>query len=129
MMTDAKAILEKVKRERGYIHPSREVLCDLDPHYLEIYHDLFTHVMKERNFLPLKIKEMIIAAINAATNYEEGLRVHVRAALEAGASEDEVFEAIEAASLPAGIHTLTYSLPIFAEVCKEFRKNKGEKRK
>jgi alkylhydroperoxidase/carboxymuconolactone decarboxylase family protein YurZ len=129
MMTDAKAILEKVKRERGYIHPSREVLCDRDPHYLEVYHDLFTHVMKERNFLPLKMKEMIITAINAANNYEEGLRVHIRAALEAGASEDEVFEAIEAASLPAGIHTLTYSLPIFAEVCKEFRENKGEKRK
>jgi alkylhydroperoxidase/carboxymuconolactone decarboxylase family protein YurZ len=128
-MTDAKAILEKVKRERGYIHPSREILCERDPHYLEIYHDLFSHVMKERSFLTLKVKEMIITAINAATNYEEGLRVHIRAALEAGATEDEVFEAIETASLPAGIHTLTYSLPIFAEVCKEFRENKGEKRK
>ena len=80
--------------------------------------------MKDRGELPLKVKEMIIAAINAATNYEEGLRVHIRAALEAGATEEEVFEAIEVASLPAGIHTITYSMPIFAEVCKDFRRHK-----
>ena len=127
-MTDAKTILEKVRQERGYLHPSREVLCERDPHYLEIYHDLFTHVMKERNNLSLKVKEMIIAAINAATNYEEGLRVHIMAALEAGATEEEVFEAIETASLPAGIHTITYSMPIFAEVCKAFREKGGGKK-
>jgi len=39
---------------------------------------------------------------------------------------EEVFEAIETASLPAGIHTITFSMPIFAEVCKEFREKKGE---
>ena len=125
-MVDAKTILEKVRQERGYLHPSREILCERDPQYLEIYHQLFTHVMKEENNLPLKVKEMIIAAINAASNYEEGLRVHIRAALEAGAKEEEVFEAIETASLPAGIHTITSSMPIFAEVCKDFREKKGE---
>lgn len=127
-MLKAKAILEKVRRERGYLHPSREILCQRDPHYLEVYHHLFTHVMIRNSRLPLKVKEMIIAAINAATNYEEGLRVHIRAALEAGAKEDEVFEAIEVASLPAGIHTITFSMPIFAEVCREFREKKGEKK-
>lgn len=126
-MTKAKAILEKVRKERGYIHPSREILCERDPHYLEIYHHLYTHVMKKNGRLPLKVKEMIIVGINASTNYEEGLRVHIRAALEAGAKEDEVFEAIEAASLPAGIHTITYSMPIFAEVCKEFRERRRKK--
>ena len=123
-MGNAKEILAKVKKERGYIHPSREILCEKDSGYLEIYHQLFTHVMKDRGELPLKVKEMIIAAINAAANYEEGLRVHIRAALEAGATEEEVFEAIEVASLPAGIHTITYSMPIFAEVCKDFRRKK-----
>jgi alkylhydroperoxidase/carboxymuconolactone decarboxylase family protein YurZ len=123
-MRSAEEILQRVKKERGYIHPSREILCEKDPGYLEIYHQLFTHVMKDRGELPLKVKEMIIAAINAATNYEEGLRVHIRAALEAGAKEEEVFEAIEVASLPAGIHTITYSMPIFAEVCKAFERQK-----
>src|SRR4030042_5181684 len=105
-MMKAKAIVDKVKKERGYLHPSREVLCERDARYLEVYHHLFTHVMKKNRRLPLKVKEMIIAAINAATNYEEGLRVHIRAALEAGAKEDEVFEALGAASLPRGIHQL-----------------------
>lgn len=117
-------ILEEVKEERGYIHPSREIIFERDPDYLAIYHRLFTHVMKDRSALPLKVKEMIIVGINAATNYEEGLRVHIRAALEAGASEEEIFEAIEAASLPGGIHTMTYSLPVYREVCEAFRRER-----
>lgn len=115
-------ILEKVRRERGYIHPSREIIYERDPHYLKLYHQLFTHVIKKRNALSTKVKELIIVGINAATNYEEGLSVHIRAALEAGASEEEIFEAIETASLPAGIHTMTYSLPTFREVCGEYRR-------
>lgn len=121
MNAEKETVLEKVRRERGYIHPSREVIYKYDPHYLEIYHQIFTHVMKERNALPVKIKEMIIVAINASTNYEEGLWVHIKAALDAGASEEEIYEAIETASLPSGIHTMTYALPIFRKVCEEFR--------
>ena len=41
------------------------------------------------------MKEMIIVAIDASINYEEGLRVHLRAALRVGASQEEVFDAIE----------------------------------
>lgn len=122
MNGEEETILEKVRRERGYIHPSREIIFERDPHYLELYHELFTHVIKKRNALSTKVKELIIVGINAATNYEEGLGVHIRAALEAGASEEEIFEAIETASLPAGIHTMTYSLPIFREVCEEYRR-------
>jgi hypothetical protein len=33
-----------------------------------------------------------------------------------------------AASLPAGIHTITFSMPVFAELCKEFRESKGKKK-
>ena len=114
-------LLERVRRERGYLHPSREVIYERDPSYLELYHQLFTHVIKTRKALSVKVKEMIIVGINAAINYEEGLWVHIRAALEAGATEEEIFEVIETASLAAGIHTMTYSLPIFRKVCEEFR--------
>ena len=124
-MGKGKEILETVRRERGYVHVSREILCERDPDYLNLYHRLYVHVMKEKKSLPPKIKEMILVAINAATNYAEGVKVHTRGALEAGAKEEEIFEAIEAASLPAGIHAISFSLPIFAEVCKEYRERKG----
>ena len=87
---------------------------------MELYHQLFNHVIKRNSVLPLKVKEMIILAINAVNNYEEGLRVHIKAAMDAGASAEEIFEAIETASLPGGIHTMTYSLPIFKEICEDY---------
>jgi AhpD family alkylhydroperoxidase len=110
-------LLDRIRAERGYLHPSREIIYERDPKYLELYHQLFTHVITTNRLLPLKVKEMIILAINAVNNYEEGLRVHIKAAMDAGASAGEIFEAIETASLPGGIHTMTYSLPIFKQVC------------
>jgi AhpD family alkylhydroperoxidase len=116
------SLLDRISRERGHLHPSREIIYKRDPKYLELYHELFTHVIKKNSALPLKVKEMIILSINAVNNYEEGLRVHIKAAMDAGASADEIFEAIETASLPGGIHTMTYSLPIFKEICEDYER-------
>jgi alkylhydroperoxidase/carboxymuconolactone decarboxylase family protein YurZ len=99
---------------------SREMLADADPAYLESYNKMYVHVMKERNNLPLKIKEVIVSAVNAATGYERGIRIHLRGALEAGATKDEIIEGLEAASLPAGIHVLSLGLPVLDEVLQEY---------
>ena len=126
-MTDrSKEIIEKVRKERSTYTAetmkSREILSQEDPEYLESYHRMYMHVMQEKNVLPTKIKEIIISAVNAATGYERGIRIHLRGALEAGASKDEIIEGLLAASLPAGIHVLSLGLPIFEEVMKEYRK-------
>ena len=71
--------------------------------------------------LNLKIKEIIICAVNAATAYERGLRIHIKGALVAGATYEEIFEGLQAASMPGGIHILSISLPILDEVYKEWK--------
>ena len=126
-MTDlSKEIVERIKRERptytSRTMKSREILSKEDPEYLAHYHSMYMRVMREKDALPEKIKEIIISAVNAATGYERGIKIHLRGALEAGATKDEIIEGLLAASLPAGIHILSLSLPIFDEVMKEFEK-------
>jgi len=121
-------ILEKVRRDRkSYtreVLKSREVLARDAPEYLELFHKTHMHVVYERTALPPKIKELIITAVDAAQFYERGLRVHIRGALNEGATREEVLEALLAASLPAGMHALSVALPIFDEVVEKWEEEK-----
>ena len=124
-MTDrSNEIIEKIRKERPtYTEKtmkSRIILSQADPEYLELFHRMHMHVMREKKALPEKIKEIIISAVNAATGYERGIKIHLRGALEAGASKDEIIEGLLAASLPAGIHVLSLGLPILDDVMKEY---------
>jgi alkylhydroperoxidase/carboxymuconolactone decarboxylase family protein YurZ len=69
--------------------------------------------------LPRKTIELICIALNAAcTNLNhEGTRRHMRAALEAGASREEILTVLKMASL-LGIHSCSLGAPILLEEAK-----------
>lgn len=121
----AKKILDKVSKGRGFVNITHQVLSREDPKMLDLTHGLFMHVMHERRALSLKVKELIVMSVNAALLYYTGTRAHMQLALKAGATKKEVFEAIEVASWPAGIHVLRTCLPIYEEVMNEI-KEKGK---
>jgi alkylhydroperoxidase/carboxymuconolactone decarboxylase family protein YurZ len=69
--------------------------------------------------LPRKSIELISLAINAQCSNlnPEGTRRHIRAALEAGATREEILMVLEMASLVAG-HSLSLGAPILIEEAK-----------
>jgi alkylhydroperoxidase/carboxymuconolactone decarboxylase family protein YurZ len=69
--------------------------------------------------LPRKTVELIGVALNAAcTNLNpDGTRRHIRAALEAGASREEILMALKAAFAPA-LHSCSLGAPILLEEAK-----------
>jgi alkylhydroperoxidase/carboxymuconolactone decarboxylase family protein YurZ len=69
--------------------------------------------------LPRKTSELISLAINAAcTNLNpDGTRRHIRAALQAGATRDEILFVLKAGSLMA-IHSCSLGAPILLEEAK-----------
>jgi alkylhydroperoxidase/carboxymuconolactone decarboxylase family protein YurZ len=119
----AKKVLEQVSNGRGFINVTHKVLSREDPKMLELTHQMFMHVMHERKALSLKVKELLVMAVNASLLYYTGTRAHMQLALKAGATKEEVFEAIEVASWPAGIHVLRTCLPIYEEVMDEIRRH------
>ena len=127
MTESAKELLERIKKQRpNYAQAketqtlrSREFLAEHDPEYLKLFHELHMHVVYEKKALPPKMKELIICAVNAATFYWQGLWIHIRGALDAGATPEEIIEALEAASLAGGVHALSQSLPILDQIMKE----------
>jgi len=119
MDVKGKSILERMQKERDFVPRSREVLAEWDSTCLEYYHDLFMHVRNSREGLSPKMMEILFIAIDAAQLYERGVGPHMRSALKAGASPHEVLDALLAASICSGIHALSMSMPIFADVIEE----------
>jgi AhpD family alkylhydroperoxidase len=104
---------------------SRQVLAREAPEYLELFHRTYMHIVHERKALSPKMKELIIIAVDAAQFYERGLRSHIKSALVAGATRDEIVEALLACSLAAGIHALSVAMPIFDDVVAEWEREQS----
>jgi len=120
----AKEVLERVERERGFARLWPKLLAERDPDLLETLHNEVTHVLDHRNSLPRKTKEIIMMCLNAFSFYEFGFRVHLRAALKFGATEDELLEALEVVGL-SNLHGMTSMLPVLVEEMKNYQQPGG----
>ena len=120
MSDSSHSLVEKLLKERGFFSRSREIWIEHDPRSLEIWNDNFRHVMQERSALTYVVKELMIVAIDAVQGHHTGLRIHMKSALKAGATPEQLFETLLVASLPAGIHALTTSVEVFQEVVDEY---------
>jgi len=110
---------ERLKAEftenRGYWHEFWEGLLELDPELFEAYVAFSSHPWKHGTLEP-KVKEMVYIAFDAAAThlYVPGLKLHMRNALRLGATQEEIVEVLEIASV-IGIHAVAMAAPILAE--------------
>jgi len=120
MEDKAKELIKRMESERGFARLWRKQLAERDPTFMELYHKAATHVFRD-GALPRKTKELICICADALQLYEPGVRIHVRNALELGATEEEIIEALEAAIMPV-IHYLSALLPAIVEEVEDYRK-------
>jgi alkylhydroperoxidase/carboxymuconolactone decarboxylase family protein YurZ len=98
--TDGKALLESMRRRRGYVLPMHEVLAERDPDFLAAYDAYFSSVMREDSPLPRKVREFVLMGLTLALGSPEPVVAgHARRAREHGATEEEILAVVELASL------------------------------
>ena len=85
---------------RGFWNPDREPLARLMPEYFTALTNLSTESWK-RGTLERKEREFICIGIDCAVThtYGPGLRIHIRNALNCGATRDEILEIFQLAAL------------------------------
>lgn len=114
---------DRLKREFedafGYWTPLWDDVAAFDPEHFEHMVTLFSHPW-ERGPLNPKEKELIMVAtsITASHLYSRGARIHIRRALEVGASSAEVLATIQTASV-VGQHTTDEAMPILMKLADE----------
>ena len=101
--------------EKGDWNPIWDQLRTLDPDFLEAYL-AFRSVPHRDGPLPQKFKELILVAINAATThlYGSGVRRHMKNAIRAGATKEEILETIQLTTV-MGMHSCNLAVPILLE--------------
>ena len=100
---------------KGDWNPLWDTLREWDPTFMEAYL-AFRSVPHATGPLPPKMRELILIAINAATThlYGPGVRRHIRNALDAGATREEILQTIQLTTV-LGIHACNLAVPILAE--------------
>jgi len=81
------------------------------PEVGKAYLDLFKAVM-DRPALDTKTRQLILIAVMAAQNYPQGVKAHIPQAMAAGASRDEIAEAVLSVIPVAGINGVIECLPL-----------------
>jgi alkylhydroperoxidase/carboxymuconolactone decarboxylase family protein YurZ len=110
-----------LENKRGYDFPAYDWLAKQDPVFEEARQRLVSLVYTPVNpALPVKYRELIVAAILASRGYPT-IDVHLRRALREGASMQEVIEAMETAAIPGGFPTLHFALTYLVKIAEDLQ--------
>jgi alkylhydroperoxidase/carboxymuconolactone decarboxylase family protein YurZ len=104
---------------RGTWGDAWESILLLDAEYLLAYLN-FSAVPLRQNHLDPKTREFIYITVDSAAThlYAPGIRQHIRAALAAGATQQEIMEVLECTST-LGIHAMNVGVPVLLQVLDE----------
>ena len=110
---------DEFTESRGYWAPLWDQVLEISPEYFEAYMKLSSVPWKTGTLEP-KVREFIYIAIDTATTHlhEQGTRVHMQNAIRYGATQAELMEVLQLASV-LGVHTMTMGLPALVEVMRK----------
>jgi alkylhydroperoxidase/carboxymuconolactone decarboxylase family protein YurZ len=119
LAAEQRQIRDEFIKVRGTWGSEWETILQLDPDFMRAYLE-FSAVPWRKNCLDDKTKELMYIAVDAAAThlYIPGIRQHIRAALKAGATQQEIMEVLELTST-LGIHAMNIGVPILVEVLVE----------
>jgi len=120
LTAEQEQVKDEFVRVRGTWGPAWEAVLQLDPAFLQTYLDFSAVPWRSRSHLEPKVKELIYIAVDAAAThlYEPGIRQHIGAALDLGATGAEIMEVLELTST-LGIHACNIGVPLLLEAAGE----------
>lgn len=106
---------EQFTRTRGYWHDFWNEMLELDPEMFAAYTEFSSVPWRTGTLTPAEKELIYISYDIAATHlYVPGTKLHIRNALNHGATPEQVLEVMELSSL-LGLHAITTAVPILAE--------------
>ena len=95
MTIDKKALLKRIGDKRGFRFGIHDFLAQVNPEYLSKRNEWIEYIYLTPKHLDRKTKELIIIAVcSAQKDIPAHIQVHIGAAVEAGATKEEIMETI-----------------------------------
>lgn len=115
----AEELIERMRRQRGYLYPEWEFAARMDPDFMAAYDGLYPHAFGEGEVLSAKLRELIAIGVLTTKGDADALRQHIRRARRLGASTRELFETLQSVLVPAGAIAFLQGLRVLREVTQE----------
>jgi predicted amidohydrolase/alkylhydroperoxidase/carboxymuconolactone decarboxylase family protein YurZ len=116
------ALLADIERRRGYVLDIHRTLARLDPQFLAAYDDFLDASFLRERSLDRRTKELVyVGALMALDTPPAHLAAHMRAAVDNGATEQEVLEVLEQVLPPAGVPRFIEALATFESTFPDWR--------
>jgi len=103
-------LIEKMKKDRGYILPEWEFAARNDPDFAEAYNNLYRAALSDGKALPAKIRELVAIGVLSFRREINGTKTHMLRAMRLGATKQEILEAVETSIIPGGAPTYSCGL-------------------
>lgn len=115
---DATEVLAGIERKRGYVLDMHRTLAAADPTFLAAYETLLDAAYLRERTLDRRVKELVyVAVLTALGSSRSHIAAHLRAALAAGATADELLEVLEQILPPCGLPRFMEGLEAWRDVC------------
>jgi alkylhydroperoxidase/carboxymuconolactone decarboxylase family protein YurZ len=95
-------IMQRIKRERGFIPAEWAYLAGKDPEFWDAYNALYEKTLTDGKALSAKIKEFITMGVLAYREFDVGVCKHAERAQRLGATKQELIEAVETVTVSGG---------------------------
>lgn len=103
MATKKAELLKRIGDKRGFRYGLHDFLAETDPQHLEHFNQWVEYIYLNQKHLDRKTKELIILAVCCArADDPRHIGLHIQAAHQNGATQEEIREAIYLQSLWAG---------------------------
>jgi 4-carboxymuconolactone decarboxylase len=114
---EAQAYIDDMARRRGYVLDYHKVMVKQDVAFMKAADGLVHAAYLEQRLLDRKTKELVFVVSLTVLRAERAHIVsHIRAALTAGATPEEILEAIEIACPEAGVVAFQWGVEAWREV-------------
>ncbi len=118
MSDERREYLRKLVEARGYVFDLHKVLAAEDLEFLKKYNEVSEAAYTNQRLLDRKTKELLFVAIltvRGAT--QDHIKTHIKAALKAGATREEVLQVLELCFMPCGATAFLWGFDAWKEVC------------
>ena len=100
---DAQAFLQAQQQHRGYTLEMHRIMAEVDIEWAKKYGEFIEATYTGQRTLDRKTKELCQIVVEAALKADvEQIQAHVRVALQEGATETEILEALQSVIAPMG---------------------------
>ena len=116
-LSEEQEYIDDMARRRGYVLDYHKVMVNQDVTFMKAVDGLVQAAYLEPRSLDRKTKELIfIVSLTVLRAERPHITSHIRAALTAGATPEEILEAIEIACPEAGVVAFQWGLDAWREV-------------